>query len=775
MAVNEAIYGDRDLWIKSATYGADIERDNMFLCANFSGAESSDITDAAIKKGVDEGILMLNTPIDMSVCWSALGTESPLSHIKNYSYSVASGAPAVRTSDDRSITNWCFARSLQSDIYAYNIKNVESMFAPSNDYTSIRFTGEYQGVKPITNVPIKNAVLYPFVTAVDALAVSHNTVIVSLQEYLEETTEHNYKVSHPYITNVSFGIYHDRNYGGETISRSLYANDSYKCLMELDGNNVYQGKAIGGNTYGLTYQYNHSFCNYSRINTLTLIGCVNSRTETHGAVSDYEGAENDYIIRFTSDVNVAWCTDNANYMIGYIQYYPGFEEYVRKAIACFGMFFTFDSDTAVSGALDDPLMYCGTLVDGIGHGGYTHGADNNNQPQMGWNSSNDSTYDPSNPPSVDPNTYDNTSHFNDSLGLDSTFNRMYILSAADVSAMATDFLECVYSKPEDIDYTNFLREQFLSNNPLDCVVSLKKFPCQIPYSAAAGQRRITLGNYQTVGSGYKPSSLYVMQDIFECTYYPAMGLNGVPSFLDYEPYSTAQLVIPYCGTVNINPSECMGRKIKVRMVVDFVTGGCTAYVMVSTETGYLVIDSISGYCAIDLPVSAIEKSTLDGQLFNANMSLKNAKLNAASNIVSAGANIGGIIAGAATGHAGVSSFTGAIGSSGGILGSINNVLQSQYNLDNTKIPYKTISGASSVVSAIQEQECVLLVYRPVYVQGYDSKKYARTVGNACLESAKISAYSGKFIQVSDVDLSGFNATAEEKNMIAAALKGGVIV
>jgi len=43
-------------------------------------------------------------------------------------------------------------------------------------------------------------------------------------------------------------------------------------------------------------------------------------------------------------------------------------------------------------------MFLGILINGIGHGDYSHGKDNRDQPQWNWATTNQSPYDPDNPP-----------------------------------------------------------------------------------------------------------------------------------------------------------------------------------------------------------------------------------------------------------------------------------------------------------------------------------------------------------------------------------------
>ena len=58
--------------------------------------------------------------------------------------------------------------------------------------------------------------------------------------------------------------------------------------------------------------------------------------------------------------------------------------------------------------------------------------------------------------------------------------------------------------------------------------------------------------------------------------------------------------------------------------------------------------------------------------------------------------------------------------------------------------------------------------------GYNRTAYGKTVGFACNKNGKLSDFSGLTVCAA-FDLSGIECTAEEKQIIANYLKGGVIV
>ena len=80
-----------------------------------------------------------------------------------------------------------------------------------------------------------------------------------------------------------------------------------------------------------------------------------------------------------------------------------YEEAMRQA-ACFGLLFTDRYSVAYEGELYDPNMFLGILdEDSVGHGDYTRGYENLDEPQLNWTNTEDSTYDPAHrPPTPGP-------------------------------------------------------------------------------------------------------------------------------------------------------------------------------------------------------------------------------------------------------------------------------------------------------------------------------------------------------------------------------------
>ena len=178
----------------------------------------------------------------------------------------------------------------------------------------------------------------------------------------------------------------------------------------------------------------------------------------------------------------------------------------------------------------------------------------------------------------------------------------------------------------------------------------------------------------------------------------------------------------------------------------------------------IVIDSANGNCAVDIPVSGVQTATLTGEIYNANENLKTSKFNGIINGVSNGVKM--ITSAAAK------DFSGALTAGASIVNSVHNAAVQQWNIDNTQVPFKMIGASTSANSMQLELTPRLTVYRPVIEPYFDLDQYLHCVGAAVCHTTTIENYTG-YAEITNVDLSGFNATEKEKQMIAAALAAGV--
>lgn len=463
-------------------------------------------------------------------------------------------------------------------------------------------------------------------------------------------------------------------------------------------------------------------------------------------------------------------------------------EKLRKGAAAYGLFFT-DSDptplltdTTNTNRWINENMYCGVLdSDGIGHGEYTKGVLNATNDVYNYDNSSDSKYNPNK--GVDPNSYSDTTNWNN-VDFRQAFTKRYILTGSQVAGLASELWAAQSSKPADIDYNNFAIDEYLTNNPIDTIVSLKYFPCTFTDTAPA---IVHLGKYTTnIAATALGTSVRIID------FAPIECFPHFDDFRDYEPYTEIAMYIPFCGTVKIPTAECMGNYVSVKLAIDTNTGAATGYIIVSkTGTGGICVATCQGMAAIDIPVSGLQSANLANAVFNATANWTQTQINNISANSGLFKNTGGVIGAIARGMTDSVKLSdvkggilgGPIGAAGSLVNRLNPIsaLQSGLNidLDNAKadyelshiqVPTRLVGSASPVLGCVIELDCRLIIYRPVTDETALSN-YADTVGFATVKGGTVSQFSG--FTVGTIDVSGINATAKEKQAIAAAFANGV--
>ena len=468
-------------------------------------------------------------------------------------------------------------------------------------------------------------------------------------------------------------------------------------------------------------------------------------------------------------------------------------ESALKTIACFGFYFVLDLDD-VDKALDDEAVYMGVIpADGVTHGEYTHGTANRNNRNWTWNKSSDSDYDWTKP--TDPTVYDTTTVFG-SNSLYNTFIQYYALSPANLTGLCNvvyTYINSIDTSTDDV--TKSITKTFYTNNPLDVIVSLKKLPFNIVSYMGISSTAvpIKLGNLSNAGAtGYKLNGSYTVADFGSYYFFPHFD----NTFLDYSPFTYAELIIPFCGSVRLDMAYFMGHTMRLKMVVDLYTGACTCYILADN----LCIDSVSGNCAIDVPISGIQSADFQNSVQNAITNVRSAKINAKSlktqsnfsispiqhtmNILS-DLGIKGLDKATYTAgqFANISSLLNpgkTISNAGQTFDQSKLALEkANYDLQHVETPFNSVGSQSAANSYVEEMQARLIIYRPKFVDGYNSSVYGATEGFACMKTTTVSALSG-FTQgnivLNDITTNNGQAlTEEEKAMIISSFAKGVIL
>lgn len=172
---------------------------------------------------------------------------------------------------------------------------------------------------------------------------------------------------------------------------------------------------------------------------------------------------------------------------------------------------------------------------------------------------------------------------------DSGLYTIFSLSQSELNSFTNYLWSDLFSLPTVAKYLNNATEHILSLHIL-------------PFSVNAGSsREIKFMGIGTGGTGNVVSNQHQQIDCGTVLLEEYYG-----SALDYNPWTKIKLYVPYCGEIDLDPDEVMGKDVSLKYTIDILTGDCYANIGVSGTTMY----QLSGNCAMRLPVSASNWSTI---------------------------------------------------------------------------------------------------------------------------------------------------------------------
>lgn len=260
----------------------------------------------------------------------------------------------------------------------------------------------------------------------------------------------------------------------------------------------------------------------------------------------------------------------------------------------------------------------------------------------------------------------------------------------------------------------------LNNSPIENILSCKL----LPLSLSGNESTVKIGNVDMGINGNRLSKTVYRYNI---------GTIAIPrinnmGFLNYAPYTSIIIFLPFIGFKELNTSNIMGRNVSVDYIVDIITGACKAII---TVNGYQCYE-FDGNCGIDIPLTAGNRSQVE-------MGYVKAAVGVVSNI--ANKNIGGAI-------------------SSGISGAMQ-----QYH-------YSTNGSYSPATGAYEDRTCFIIIDRPQYTE---VSKFGHTKGFKCQLSKTIGSLKGFVKTTENVDLSNISAPEYCKKKILDLLSSGIYV
>lgn len=315
-------------------------------------------------------------------------------------------------------------------------------------------------------------------------------------------------------------------------------------------------------------------------------------------------------------------------------------------------------------------------------------------------------------------------------------------------------------------------KEFLVTDPIEVVHSLTIFPINIVpdslsppydiYNAIFPTAPIVNIQFGNVVSTIQAFSIPYRSGIIDMGYIDVF--ETFRNFLDYSPYTSLMIYLPFCGFQALDCDKYMGHKINIKYVVDFATGSCTALLLRDN----LVCDTVNGQMGVTVSLTGLRASQVQSAVDSAMLQYKQRSREAAVGLAS-------LTAGAA--GAALSGNPLALG--GSILGAANLAAKFasadenlEYNLSHIHTPFATVGASTSAISGNMELTPRLYISRPMMLSSYDPSIYAHTIGYSCLLNVQLFEVEG-FTRCASADLSGIPATAQEKQLLLKLLQSGV--
>lgn len=314
---------------------------------------------------------------------------------------------------------------------------------------------------------------------------------------------------------------------------------------------------------------------------------------------------------------------------------------------------------------------------------------------------------------------------------DNTSSPIEIPSLPSISAADTGFISLYNPTLDQLnELANYLWSDLfdiegwrkLFANPMDSILGLSILPVPIP---SGGGKEVKVGNIGTGISLTLAGSQFVEVDCGSINVNEYWG-----AYLDYEPYTQAQIFLPYIGTRPISVDEIMGKTVHVVYHVDILTGACCCFV----KCGDSVLYTYNGQCSIPIPITGANYTSV------------------VNGVISIAGSIGSMVAtGGASAPVAIPSIANSV------------VNQMKPNIEKSG----SISGPAGILNM---QTPYLILIRPRQALPAQQNEF---IGYPSLITVQLTELTG-YTEVQSIHLENIPATQEELVEIQSLLEGGVI-
>ena len=317
------------------------------------------------------------------------------------------------------------------------------------------------------------------------------------------------------------------------------------------------------------------------------------------------------------------------------------------------------------------------------------------------------------------------------------FNKTYILNRNDVEELGGYFWSA------DDNVIDKVKKAFalFGEKPINGVINLMLFPFNVREKSGGTTttENIKIGTWDSGIGVYRLSQTANAVYDFGSFHWSRQFNN----FLDYAPFTTAELYVPFFGVFPLANENFIGKDVDIKCIVDFITGAATCVIYVTDGDKRQPVIYRSATLGVQIPVSGDDVAQRVTALLDNGLKLGGDIVQGAT--AAATGNVGGVIS------AGINSAVHEFGASA--------------------IPtlFNSAGGSSPECALYMPKKPYIILHLP---DTMIPDNYGHAVGYACEETVTINDVSG-FAKFTNVDLSGMVATSQEISEIKTLLETGV--
>ena len=697
--IDTSYYGTKDEWLNIPG-----RLSNTYKAPSFG----------TLQKAYDTGKLELNKRLNSSFHMFGIKGESDFLYPCSMIYNSESGYKLIRKKQDTTEIGYFSGGNI-----SYNTEGILWKEANNSAYNNKMINGT--GLKDTVTFPDMNSRLYPLIDF------NYNFLCAVIKLHIIKQSEETRTIE----STVDFDAFFDNK-------ETTYAG--YKIMGYsfniLSGNNTdtrinnYSPIFASINAdYPENELIKYPVFSYQPRYSLWGGGVFKSLSYTNTSNRDFE-------ICFYANPKY-WTIEEFNFNgVYYIPIFKGSKEDLLSLCSYIGIHFTGNSNSALYSKLGenitDEKIYTPVIKDGILSGKYVSGKAGSLEPSAKWGTDIRENTGYKGRDSIDPTEYtDKISLARPKIKSEGKFNTLYALTDTEINSLSDELWSADENKLNQILQGLLL----MGENPLNCIVSLQLFPFDITSQAGTTtQGSITLGATQMNTTGTKVKNLNSVIDIGSVKL-----RRHFNNFFDYEPYSTAFIYVPYCGTIQLSLNDVIGKTVTAKLLIDYISGVCTAVVFAD---GIPVIYK-NGCISQQIAVTGTDTATMSSNAISSSLGL----LTNTTNLIAGGKDVSSVINNSA------------------------NLLSSSFDYSAKRTIYQTQGANTSQINMCEPQKAYIVLNLPKFVI---ADEYSSFHGFRCDFYDTVKNLTG-YTETDRPNLTGFSATEEEKQMLSEIMTGGFYV